>query len=58
MSRDDPDAALFQDGDGAWLPPIDEEDDGAECGRWDNGRLRRECAMAGTEFCDWDCPYS
>lgn len=30
---------------------------GDECGRWDNGRLVRHCALAGTEFCDFDCPY-
>ena len=36
----------------------DEEDDfGDACGRWDNGRLGRHCTMAGTEFCDWECPY-
>lgn len=28
-----------------------------ECGRWDNGRLRLQCRLAGTEFCDFDCPY-
>lgn len=54
----DPSAADFQDETGNWLPPIDEEDYGGECGRWHNGRLRQECSMAGTEFCDWDCPYS
>jgi hypothetical protein len=34
----------------------DEEDGGDECGRWDNGRLGRQCALAGTEHCDFDCP--
>lgn len=31
---------------------------GDDCGRWDNGRLTRYCTKAGTEECDWDCPYS
>ena len=35
----------------------DEYDPGDECGRWDNGRLGRSCALAGTEFCDFECPY-
>lgn len=35
----------------------DDEDPGAECGRWSNGKLGRSCSLAGTEFCDWECPY-
>jgi hypothetical protein len=35
-----------------------EYDPGEDCGRWDNGRLGPHCTMAGTEFCDWECPYS
>lgn len=35
----------------------DEHDPGEECGRWRNGRLGKQCALAGTEFCDWECPY-
>ena len=35
----------------------DEDDPGDECGRWDNGRLGRNCLLAGTEFCDFECPY-
>ena len=35
----------------------DNEDPGADCGRWSNGRLGRHCALAGTEFCDFECPY-
>jgi hypothetical protein len=41
-------------------PEWDEEDEydpGEECGRWDNGRLDKLCQSAGTEFCDWICPY-
>lgn len=34
----------------------DEDDNSAECGRWDNGRLVHQCRLAGTEWCDWDCP--
>lgn len=30
---------------------------GEECGRWDNGRLTRSCMKAGSEECDWVCPY-
>ena len=39
---------------------VDDEDydPGEECGRWENGWLSRYCSRAGTEFCDWDCPYS
>lgn len=36
---------------------MDDYDPGEECGRWVNGKLGRHCAQAGTEFCDWDCPY-
>lgn len=39
----------------------DEEDefDDFVCGRWRNGRLapQGECLLAGTEDCDWECPY-
>ncbi|TCQ82590.1 hypothetical protein EDF68_101981 [Ochrobactrum sp. BH3] len=33
-------------------------DVGDDCGRWRNGKLTFHCTMAGTEFCDWECPYS
>ena len=38
----------------------DDYDPGEECGRWNNGRLMSyyHCRQAGTEFCDWECPYS
>lgn len=37
----------------------DEDDDlSAECGRWNNGRLTRQCRLAGSEWCDWSCPHS
>ena len=39
--------------------PDDEKghDPGEDCGRWRNGRLGDYCLLAGTEFCDFDCPY-
>ena len=30
---------------------------GDECGRWRNGSLGQYCAKAGTEECDFECPY-
>jgi hypothetical protein len=30
---------------------------GAECGRWRNGSLSRHCLKAGSEECDFECPY-
>lgn len=35
----------------------DDYDPGEECGRWDNGRLTHSCTKAGSEECDWECPY-
>jgi hypothetical protein len=35
----------------------DDFDPGEECGRWLNGNLDRWCRLAGTEFCDFECPY-
>jgi hypothetical protein len=35
----------------------DDEDPGAECGRWSNGRLTQSCSKAGSEECDFECPY-
>lgn len=38
----------------------DEEDGieaGEECGRWINSRLTGSCTLAGTEQCDFECPY-
>lgn len=35
----------------------DEDYDAAEeCGRWRNGKLDIQCSLAGTEWCDWECP--
>lgn len=38
--------------------PEDGPYEGEECGRWINGRLGRYCTKAGSEECDWECPYS
>jgi hypothetical protein len=38
----------------------DEEDGpepGEECGRWLEGKLSHSCTKAGSEECDWECPY-
>lgn len=35
----------------------EDEVSGTECGRWRNGRLDGYCLLAGTEYCDFDCPY-
>lgn len=49
-------------GDLEHCPTEDEYDDDneldmeAQCGRWDNGALTSQCRLAGTEWCDWECP--
>lgn len=30
---------------------------GDDCGRWINGRLTSSCRKAGSEECDFECPY-
>jgi hypothetical protein len=35
----------------------DDYDPGEECGRWINGRLSHSCTKAGSEECDFECPY-
>ena len=32
-------------------------DIGDECGRWVNGKLTKYCSKAGSEECDFECPY-
>lgn len=56
LSEDDghcPDCGLFScvcyDDDEIGAPP---EDDWDECGMMPDGG----CMLAGTEWCDWDCP--
>lgn len=34
----------------------EEYDASEDCGRWDNGRLMKQCRKAGSEECDWECP--
>jgi hypothetical protein len=38
---------------------LDEDDDMPrfDCGRWDNGQPTRSCSLAGTEECEFECPY-
>jgi hypothetical protein len=48
MPPDEIDEQMFDD--------EDEDDQSAECGRWNNGSLTQQCRLAGTEWCDWDCP--
>jgi hypothetical protein len=51
-TQDEIDAEVFRD--------LDEEDGpepGEECGRWSDGHLGQHCAKAGTEECDFECPY-
>jgi hypothetical protein len=37
----------------------DDEDEEFECGAWFNGKFDYyHCQLAGTEDCDWECPYS
>lgn len=31
---------------------------GEECGRWRNGVLSKSCSKAGSEECDFECPYN
>jgi hypothetical protein len=52
----------FDDDDGVCLgcdQPHDMCDchEGEECGRWANGRLGKYCSKAGSEECDFECPY-
>ena len=30
---------------------------GENCGRWRNGRLSASCSKAGSEECDFECPF-
>lgn len=38
------------------LEDEEDHDDSEDCGRWRNGRLSDQCLLAGTEWCDWECP--
>lgn len=56
------DCGADEDDDGV-CPDCDEIHDmcechvGEDCGRWSNGRLTKYCAKAGSEECDFECPY-
>lgn len=49
-TQDEIDEQMFTDGN-------DGPEPGEECGRWRNSRLAQYCAKAGTEECDFECPY-
>jgi hypothetical protein len=51
---DDDDCDYEYAGDDGHIP-FDPAD---ECGRWINGNLGQYCTKAGSEECDWECPYS
>lgn len=56
LTQDEIDADYFyeiDDGDDE-----DGDDDYEACGRWNNGHLTQQCRLAGSEWCDWDCPLS
>lgn len=40
------------------VSPEEDHIPGEECGRWSNGRLGQQCSKAGSEECDFECPYS
>jgi len=53
----------FADHEEEVMPVEEERDPGEDCGRWDQnvrgGMLPLGlCRLAGTEWCDWECPYS
>lgn len=50
-TQDEIDNEVFRDHDD------DGYDPGEECGRWSNGRLTELCSKAGSEECDFECPY-
>lgn len=54
MSVEIPDWAFDDDDD---HHDDDDYDIGEECGRWLDGHLSHSCTKAGSEECDWECPY-
>lgn len=52
---DDDDYGICPDCHECW--DICECREGEECGRWMNGRLTKSCTKAGSEECDFECPY-
>lgn len=53
-TQEEIDDDVFRD-EGEWTE--DGPEPGEECGRWDNGRLTHSCSKAGSEECDFECPY-
>ncbi|MDT7835014.1 hypothetical protein [Aquabacterium sp. OR-4] len=53
--HDDDDGCCFDCGQ-PW--DLCECHEGAECGRWRNGVLSDSCSKAGSEECDFECPFS
>lgn len=47
-TQDEIDEQMFDDEDDDGFDPAD------ECGRTSDG----QCMLAGTEWCDWECPHS
>jgi hypothetical protein len=52
-TQDEIDADMFRDKESE-----DGSECGEECGRWSNGRLMPYCAKAGSEECEFECPYN
>lgn len=50
-------AAQEQYGDDDYDDFEDDYDPGEECGRWYDGKLGASCSKAGSEECDFECPY-
>lgn len=51
-TQDDIDHEMFRDYD-----EFDGPNPGDECGRWLDGKLTHSCGRAGSEECDFECPY-
>jgi hypothetical protein len=57
-TQEEIDAQMLDHDDEIDASTDDDYDPGEECGRWADGRLTNHCVLAGTEWCDWECPYS
>lgn len=51
-TQDEIDADYFRDAE-----QLDGPEPGDECGRWRDGKLSPHCTKAGSEECDFECPY-
>ena len=56
-TRPEPEAYPWDDYDEPYDDEPDGPEPGEECGRWRNGRLSQYCTKAGSEECDFECPY-